>query len=337
MQIKKKHLNKIEIWLSFLLLLLILMIIVGGATRLTDSGLSITKWELFKGLIPPLSSKDWNSYFSLYKEIPQFKLMNPNITLEEFKTIFYWEYYHRLLGRLIGLVLIIPLIIFTLKKIIPIKILSNLYVVLFLVLLQGFIGWYMVQSGLTKNVTVSHFRLSIHLLMAFIIFSLVLWSIINLKNKNYIFFFNKSKNQILIQFFIFLLFAQIIFGAFVSGLDAGKLYQTWPLMNDKFFPDDVNNAFNFYNPSLVQFYHRCIAYLIFFVSIYLGYSIYIEKPILLKKFLFVFIIILSQMILGILTLYTNVNIYIALLHQLTGLLLIGSTIIFYYYYRKYQK
>ena len=336
MDLNKNNLNKIEIWLAFLLVLLISMIILGGATRLTDSGLSITKWELFKGLLPPLNEKDWNKYFSLYKEIPQFKLINFDISLEEFKTIFYWEYYHRILGRLIGLVLIIPLIIFSVKKIIPNNIKSNLYLVLILVLFQGLIGWYMVMSGLTENTSVSHFRLSLHLIVAFVIFTLILWSFVNLKKKIYINFFSIRKENYLIQFFILLLFFQIVFGAFVSGLDAGKLYQTWPLMNSNFIPDDIENMFNLYNPSLVQFYHRLLAYIIFIISFFIGYRIFTRKKKLIKYYLVVFLIIMAQMILGILTLFTNVNIYIALLHQLNGLALIGSSIIFYYNYLKYD-
>ena len=144
-----------------------IMIIVGGLTRLTDSGLSITKWELFSGFLPPLNQNDWMLYFNLYKEIPEFKLQNYSMTLQEFKVIFWWEWAHRILGRLIGIAFIIPLIYFSIK--LGLKKLSNLYFIFLLICFQGFLGWYMVQSGLVNNVDVSHFRLSFHLLFAFII------------------------------------------------------------------------------------------------------------------------------------------------------------------------
>ena len=144
------------------------MVLIGGLTRLTNSGLSITEWELFTGIIPPTSSEKWNEYFALYKQIPQFKLY-PNMSLYEFKIIFYWEYIHRLLGRLIGLSFLIPLLFFTFFKVFFKKDLIILYMIFLLILLQGFFGWYMVESGLVNDVTVSHFRLGTHLVTAFIL------------------------------------------------------------------------------------------------------------------------------------------------------------------------
>ena len=196
-----------------------IMIIVGGLTRLTDSGLSITEWQLFTGILPPLNHDEWIIYFNLYKEIPEFKLQNFNMSLQEFKIIFWWEWAHRFLGRLIGIGFIIPLIYFTI--ILGFKKLFNLYLIFILICFQGFLGWFMVQSGLVYDVDVSHFRLSDHLLFAFIILSLIFWNYLKTKVKI------NLKNTINLIFplgFLFLIFLQIIIGAFVYGMDAVKIY-----------------------------------------------------------------------------------------------------------------
>jgi len=166
-------------WLLLITLLVSLMIVVGGLTRLTDSGLSITKWELFSGFLPPLNHTDWENYFNSYKEIPEFKLQNYSITLNEFKIIFWWEWAHRFLGRLIGIFFLLPLIYFTIK--LGFKNVKKLYFIFFLICFQGFIGWYMVSSGLVDRVDVSHYRLALHLLIAFFILSLILWNYFKLK------------------------------------------------------------------------------------------------------------------------------------------------------------
>ena len=157
----------ISSWLLLITFLVVLMIIVGGLTRLTDSGLSITRWQLFSGFLPPLNSSDWENYFNLYKEIPEFKIQNYDMSLQEFKIIFWWEWAHRFLGRLIGISFFFPLLYFTFM--IGFKKIVNLYFIFILICFQGFIGWYMVSSGLVDRVDVSHFRLSIHLIIAFLI------------------------------------------------------------------------------------------------------------------------------------------------------------------------
>ena len=172
--VNKKYDKLFTSWLIALILLIALMIVVGGLTRLTDSGLSITQWELFSGILPPFNNQDWIYYFNLYKEIPEYKLQNYSMTMSEFKIIFWWEWAHRFLGRVIGLATIIPLLYFSFKF--EIKKLLNLYIIFFLICFQGFIGWYMVSSGLVDRVDVSHFRLSIHLLVAFFILSLIFWN-----------------------------------------------------------------------------------------------------------------------------------------------------------------
>ena len=213
--------NQLSIWLIIMFWTISMMIVVGGLTRLTDSGLSITKWQLFSGFLPPLNQSDWISYFNLYKQIPEFKLQNYNMNLEEFKIIFWWEWAHRFLGRLIGLIFLIPLIYFSFK--IKFSKLLSLYLIFFLICFQGFIGWYMVSSGLIDRVDVSHFRLSLHLSVAFIILSLILWNYLKINiNINIL----DKLNPIIPFLFLVLVFIQIIIGAFVSGMDAGKIYNS---------------------------------------------------------------------------------------------------------------
>ena len=324
-------------WLTVSLFLVLLMVIIGGLTRLTNSGLSITEWELFKGILPPLNNSSWNAYFELYKEIPQYKLLNFNMNMEEFKVIFYWEYFHRILGRIIGLFFLLPLIYFVLKKKINNKYLSICYLVLFLILLQGFVGWYMVESGLVNNITVSHYRLSLHLSIAFIIISLLFWNLLNIKKKTINNFFSNNTNNYYFYILILLIFLQIILGAFVSGLDAGRIYQTWPLMDYTYFPADVtiNNLkdfFDFNNHGLIQFYHRNIAYLIIAYVLLMGFFIFKYNMIkIVKPFYILSFFLFLQIVLGIITLISGLNIYLASLHQITSVFLLLSALNLYYF------
>ena len=267
-------------WLLFITFLVGLIIVVGGLTRLTDSGLSITRWNLVSGIMPPLSIKSWESAFFLYKQIPEYKLLNSSMTLEQFKVIYWWEYVHRLLGRIIGLFYIIPLLYFTFKRTIKRKLLISLYLIFFLIFFQGFVGWYMVKSGLIARISVSHYWLSLHLTLAFVIFILLFWNYLgykNIKRASY-----KKLPSYLPNFFIFCIFLQISIGAFVSGLDAGQIYQSWPMMNQSYFPDDsnLNDLFSlnsFKTPSLVQFIHRNLAYLIFLIFLVIALKIFGNK------------------------------------------------------------
>jgi len=330
---KEKYYNLFSIWLLGLITLVALIIIVGGITRLTDSGLSITKWEVFKGILPPLNQEQWNKYFLEYKSIPQYIYLNSNMTMEEFKFIFFWEYFHRILGRLIGVFFFIPFIFLILKKVLDDYLKLRLTGIALLILLQGLIGWYMVKSGLTENVSVSHYRLSLHLFTAFIILSSLFWIFLN-------HYFKESKKffQINLDFFsfkllLFLIFLQLVVGAFVSGLDAGKIYQTWPLMNGTYFPSDnfINNLFNFGDPSFVQFLHRNIAYFIFILSIYSGFFVYKNKiKKIYKSYLIFILLIITQVLLGIFVLYSGVNIYFASLHQVSSIFLIVSSLNLYF-------
>jgi len=328
--------NKIvEFWLISIFFLVGVMILVGGLTRLTDSGLSITQWELFKGFLPPLTNKSWLYYFELYKNIPEYTEQNFNMTLNEFKVIFWWEWGHRFLGRLIGLSFLIPLIYFYFKH--GFQFIKKYLLIFFLICFQGFIGWYMVSSGLVDRVDVSHYRLSIHLLIAFIILSLVLWEYLNIKkfNLNY-----QTDNNNLPLIFLILLFIQLILGAFVSGMDAGKIYNSWPLMGNSYFPDDNNivDLFKisvFDDPSLTQFIHRNLAYFIMAFYIYTFYFYFKRKLNNYFRILVIIgIILLFQIFLGILTVLSGAQIFYSSLHQINTILLFSSSICFLFISKK---
>ena len=333
------HINyQLKIWLLILLSLIILIILVGGLTRLTDSGLSITTWELFAGFLPPLTNDKWVDYFNLYKTIPEYQEQNFNMTLDEFKLIFWWEWAHRQLGRLIGLITLLPLLYFAIKN--GLWVVKRYGIIFILVCLQGFLGWYMVSSGLVNRIDVSHYRLSIHLFTAFIILSMVFWNILKLTKLQ----INQiSIKLFFIKFFLVLLFIQLIIGAFVSGMDAGTIYNTWPLMGASYFPDDSKmfeflNISVFDNPSIVQFLHRNLAYLIMIVYIFLLISIFKEtNKIFRKPILIIGISLFLQVVLGVLTILSGVKIIYASLHQINSILIILSTLYFLYISRYEEK
>jgi cytochrome c oxidase assembly protein subunit 15 len=329
--------QQLKIWLFVLLSMIILIILIGGLTRLTDSGLSITTWELFVGFLPPLTNDKWKDYFDLYKTIPEYSEQNSNMTLSEFKVIFWWEWGHRQLGRLIGLSVLLPLIYFTLKN--GLWVIKKYGIIFLLVCLQGFFGWYMVSSGLVDRIDVSHYRLSIHLVTAFLILSIIFWKLLRLTQIriNYI-----SFNLRLFKFFFILLFIQLIIGAFVSGMDAGKLYNTWPLMGSSYFPDDSKfNEFlniNFFdNPSIIQFVHRNLAYLIVIIYIYLLILVFrVNNKIFRKPIIIIGVSIFLQVVLGVVTLLSGVKIIYASLHQINSILIILSSL-YFLYISKYEE
>jgi cytochrome c oxidase assembly protein subunit 15 len=325
------YIKYLKLWLITLFLLIILMVAVGGLTRLTDSGLSITAWELFTGILPPLNINEWNFYFSEYKEIPEYQNINYAMTLAEFKVIFYWEYAHRLLARFVGLFTLIPLIIFSLKFK-DIKYYSNKYYwIFFLVCLQGFIGWYMVSSGLIENNDVSHFRLSIHLSLALFILCLIFWFILNIYKIEK---FNKKTSNFFLLTILTLIVLQIILGAFLSGLDGGLIYNSWPDMNGNFLPNDVKfkdviDTQLFNNPSIVQFLHRFTAYVLLLFIVILNYT-FMKNNYGIKNIIFFDVAILIQIFLGIVTLISGVEIKYASLHQLGSIFVLTTYLIILY-------
>ena len=315
----------IEIWLYSMFILVFLIVAVGGLTRLTDSGLSITEWELFKGILPPMTDAKWLFYFDEYKKIPEYIEINYNMTLSEFKVIYYWEYGHRILARLIGLFSIIPMIylFFKFKK--ERKNIFKYSVIFILICVQGFVGWFMVSSGLIENTDVSHYRLALHLSLALTILSIIFWFIMEtIKISPFKIKFNNS----FLNLFFILIILQIVLGAFLAGMDGGLIYNSWPDMNGNFLPNDINNIDLFLyssldNPSVVQFYHRFTAYLLFISLLFLNYYTYRTK-IDFKPVLILNIAIFVQIVLGIVTLITGVKITYASLHQLGSIFVLTS-------------
>ena len=319
------YVKYLKLWLITLFLLIVSMVAVGGLTRLTDSGLSITAWELFTGILPPLNINEWNFYFSEYKKIPEYQNINYDMTLSMFKIIFYWEYAHRLLARFVGLFSILPLIFFSLKFN-KHKFYSNKYYLIFLlVCLQGFIGWYMVSSGLIENNDVSHFRLSLHLSLALFLLCLIFWYLLDISN---IVKFKIKIPNLLLFFILKLIILQIIIGSFLSGLDGALIYNSWPGMNGAFFPNDVDSkdylsSQLFYNPSIIQFFHRLTAYALLFFIIILNY-LFFKTRLNLKNILLFDFAILLQIFLGIITLLSGAEIKYASLHQLGSIFVLSS-------------
>jgi cytochrome c oxidase assembly protein subunit 15 len=321
----------INIWLYLSLFVVFFLILIGGLTRLTESGLSITNWELFSGILPPLNEKQWKNYFSLYKQLPQYKKINLGMSITEFKYIFWWEYIHRLLARLAFLVFVLPFIYFLIKNFLSLKQIVLYSIISFLFFFQGFLGWYMVKSGLVLNTDVSHFRLSAHLLGGQIILSLIFCSILFRNvNKIYLNFYSY-----LVLSFLIIVFFQIVIGAFVSGLDAAKLYQTWPLMNGYFVPENVFiiellNSESYSSASHVQFLHRIVAYFTALFFIFIFYLLIKNKIVSLKYLLIVLFAITFQILLGIFVLISGYKIYLASLHQLGSIFLVFSIIYLFY-------
>jgi cytochrome c oxidase assembly protein subunit 15 len=253
------------------------------------------------------------------------------MNIQEFKIIFWWEWAHRFLGRLIGIGFLIPLIYFSFK--IKITKLLNFYLIFLLICFQGFLGWYMVSSGLVNRVDVSHFRLSVHLITAFLILSMIFWSYLKISINNDI---SNKINPLVPFLFLILIFLQITIGAFVSGMDAGKVYNSWPFMGNTYFPDDNNftNLFKlsaFSDPSLVQFIHRNLAYVIGVFYLLIFYKIYKDKKYdLYKPVNYLGFFIFLQILLGIFTIIYGAQIYIASMHQVSSIFLVSSSIYFFY-------
>ena len=325
------YIKYLKLWLITLFSLIVLMVAVGGLTRLTDSGLSITAWELFTGILPPINIIEWNFYFSEYKKIPEYQNINYGMSLEEFKVIFYWEYAHRLLARFVGLFTLVPLLFFSLYFKTTSYYSNKYYWLFFLVCLQGFIGWYMVSSGLIENNDVSHFRLSIHLSLALFILCLIFWYILDIYKIER---FDKKISNLLLLFILKLIVVQIILGAFLSGLDGGLIYNSWPDMNGSFLPNDVgyNDLINtqlLNNPSIIQFLHRVTAYLLLFFIIILNFLI-IKNNHGIKNIILFDLAILIQIFLGIVTLLSGVEIKYASLHQLGSIFVLTSYLVILY-------
>ena len=312
-------------WYAYGIVLMVVMIAIGGITRLTDSGLSMVDWQPVAGILPPITNNDWEEEFNHYKQYPEYKEINLDMTLSEFKIIFFWEYLHRMVGRLIGLFFIIPLVYMLYKKRISKNDLKVVLTIILLIISQGLIGWYMVMSGLNQNPFVDHIRLMLHFMMAMILVSYTYLQYLkkcSLDSKKFL----MSQKSTLLFFIIVLI--QIIFGTFTAGLKAGYIFNTYPLMNNSFFPYQIlyNSSLGFFNNIInnlptVQYIHRTIGLIILLWAIYIIIQAYKEKDEYLDEFKLSTIIII-QFLLGVLTLLTSVNIYIALLHQINATFII---------------
>ena len=327
----KRDNKKVIYWLFTGCFLIFIMVIVGGITRLTHSGLSIPDYKLISGTIPPINEQQWEEAFELYKQYPEYQKLNSNITLTEFKSIFFWEWLHRFIGRVLGLVFIIPFLYFLITRQLDKSTIKKTIILLILGGFQGFLGWYMVKSGLVDRPDVSHYRLAAHLTTAFVTFAYTLWVALDL-----IFPIKQTINKTyrnLIRIGLAILFIQIIYGAFVAGLDAGFIHNHWPMMSEgKFMHETVliektpvyKNFIE--GRSGVQFIHRILA---FFVVISVA-IIYIKGKKMtisnhqLNGLNSLLILVGVQSLLGVLAILQQVPLWLGIAHQIGAFLLVGS-------------
>lgn len=316
------------LWLGFALVLL--MVTIGGITRLTGSGLSMVEWKLITGTIPPLSEQDWLQEFEKYKTSPQFVKVNFWMDLDAFKQIYWWEFIHRLLGRVIGFVFIIPFIFFYVKKWLPPALLKRLVLVFLLGGLQGVVGWLMVWSGLQNQPHVSHFRLAAHLLMALLLLSVILWTILEFQSSSDT-KVKADRKLFWIYACLAILFIQILVGAFVAGLRAGFSYNTFPLMEGGFFPSIavVKSSSILYNGVVLQFIHRWLAFLVLFAVLVL-YMHSKSNPITKPYAFWLVMLTVAQITLGVFTLVFYVPVVLGVLHQILAIVLfvVALTVLF---------
>ncbi|WP_082985979.1 COX15/CtaA family protein [Bizionia sp. APA-3] len=306
------------------------MVVVGGITRLTDSGLSMSDYKLITGTIPPLNDAEWQDAFALYQQYPEFQKLHSHFTLEDFKGIYFWEWFHRLIGRVIGLVFIIPFLYFLFRKQLTKSTIKKCLVLLGLGGFQGFLGWYMVKSGLVDMPDVSHYRLAAHLTTAFLTFAATLWVALDLMYPNKKVIDKKFRNLIIVSYLI--LIVQIIYGGFVAGLKAGLLHNHWPFMNeDKFMHHTVYILEPFYknlieNPSGIQFIHRTLAYLVV-ASIFILWFKAREMTLTnvqQKSINALLILVGFQFLLGVLTIIYAVPLWLGVAHQVGAFFLLSA-------------
>ncbi|WP_019222600.1 COX15/CtaA family protein [Bartonella rattaustraliani] len=327
--LQKRNRKQIRVWLYCILVLCLAIVLVGGATRLTGSGLSITEWKPIHGVIPPIGVEKWQEEFSKYQQIAQYKLLNRDMTLSAFKVIFWWEWAHRILGRLVGLVALLGLIWFWMTKRIEKNMLLRLSIVPILIAFQGAIGWWMVASGIGQSnlTSVSQYRLAFHLITACFVIVFVTYL-----SRGFTEYSEKPASQKVQHFagwFVVLILIEVYFGALVAGLHAGKVYNTWPLMDGQMIPDGLLQHspmwLNLFENSLtVQFTHRLFAYFLFIVAII--HALYVQKNIPhsthSRRAFFMCMMIIVQAFLGILTLLHEVPISLGLIHQTVALIIL---------------
>lgn len=316
-------------WLLIVALLVFLMVVVGGITRLTESGLSITEWKPITGVIPPLNHQDWQLEYRKYQQITEYKEIGKpsGMTLSDFKFIYFWEWVHRLLGRLVGVVFAIPLVWFWVSKRIPDGFKLRLMILFFLGAIQGVAGWWMVSSGLADRTDVSHYRLAIHLLLALAIFAGLIWTALDLHT----FARTRARPARLTGFCVVvfsILFIELLLGAFTAGLNAGYVSNTWPLMYGHFFPPGFECSLETLlsipnNPVLIHFLHRWWAWLVVLVLTLLARRVRKEHR---KASIVLHCAFGTQIVLGIATVMTTVSLPLAVMHQAGGALVVVATV-----------
>ena len=328
----KKDNKKVIYWLLLGCLLIFIMVVVGGITRLTHSGLSISNYKLISGTIPPMNEIEWQEAFELYKQYPEYQKLNYNFTLEDFKDIYFWEWLHRVIGRFIGVVFILPFLYFLIRKQLTKPTIRKAVVLLFLGGFQGFLGWYMVKSGLVDNPDVSHYRLAAHLLTAFITFAYTFWVALDL------IFPNKKSVQTgfrnLLRLGLGIVLLQIMYGAFVAGLDAGFMHNHWPMMSEgkliheTVYIEQQPVVKNFIEgKSGVQFVHRYLAYIVVGFMALIWYRTRKNSHSVWQKrgINAMLILVFVQFLLGVLTLIYAVPLWLGVAHQIGAFFLLAAT------------
>ncbi len=321
----------VRIWLAIVALMIVATAVVGAATRLTGSGLSITEWNPIMGVLPPLSDADWQTAFAKYKEIPQYTKLNKGMSLEAFKTIFWWEWGHRLLARSIGGIFLLPFLFFLAKGMLPRRLAPRLVAIFLLGGLQGFVGWYMVKSGLVDRVDVSPIRLALHLGMATLVLALVVWTWADLgPERPGVRLSTVTRGQRFSAWLLLaLVYVQVLLGAIVAGLKAGLTFNTWPLMDGHLIPGGLwtmspgwLNLFD--NPALVQLNHRMMAYVVVLLAAIHAVAVLrtADDERVRSSAVILAVALLAQMALGIWTLLAWVPIHLGVAHQLGALLVV---------------
>jgi cytochrome c oxidase assembly protein subunit 15 len=329
----KRDNKRVIYWLLTGCLLIFIMVVVGGITRLTHSGLSISNYKLISGVIPPMNEFEWEQAFDLYKQYPEYQKLNNHFDLQDFKDIYFWEWLHRVIGRFIGLVFLLPFIYFLITKQLTKPTIKKSIILLCMGAFQGFMGWYMVKSGLVDNPDVSHYRLAAHLTTAFITFAYTFWVALDLIYPNRKVINTSFRNFIRLSLAILLI--QIIYGAFVAGLDAGFIHNHWPMMSEgKFMHETVyieqNPIYkNFIEGrSGVQFVHRILAYVVvvFIIGIWIKSKKLDVTAIQSKGISSLLIVLVIQFLLGVFTILMQVPVWLGVAHQVGAFFLLSAMI-----------
>jgi cytochrome c oxidase assembly protein subunit 15 len=324
----------IRVWLLAVAALIAAMVLVGGATRLTESGLSIVEWKPVAGALPPLSQNEWQQAFEAYKLIPQYNQLNAGMSLSDFKTIFWWEWSHRLLGRVIGAVYLLPFLYFLWRGGMSAELRRRLWLIFGLGALQGAVGWWMVASGLSERVEVSQYRLATHLVLALLIFAAIVWTLRRLGDRTRLHV--SARTKITGALLVVLTFVQLYLGALVAGLRAGLVYNTWPAIDGGFIPSGARLWFEapwwrnlFENALTVQFEHRMTAYALFLLAAIHAFDLIRAKAprAAVNGALWLLAAVTLQAALGILTLLNQVPILLALSHQAVAIVVLTLAVL----------